>query len=580
VRDQSPAGKPALLTLTKPLGQLKIPPTVQAILAARIDRLDLATKDLLQTLAVIGKEFPLALARRVVSTSDGELNRMLSDLQLGEFIYEQPAAGDIEFMFKHALTLEVAYNSVLTDRRRALHERTAAAIESLFSDHLNDHLSELAHQYSRSRNTRKAVEYLRRAGDQALQRSAHAEAVSFLNEGLELLKELTDDAERTRNELSLQVSLGQCLAIIVAPTSAEVERAYLRALELCRGPADDVQLFSALSGLRLLYFFRGDLPRSRELAEKLLALAERTQDPVMLADANHAMGNILALAGELAAARERFERVIALPQSSRPRHNLGVVEPRVGSFCQTALLLWQLGYPEQSLRTSAEAIVEAKRLSEPYTLMVAFFVISSLRRMIGDWQGALDHVEAAEALATQYGFSGILPVLSFRRGSVLAAQGIEKGIALMREGIPDMANVPFGRTDYFLVDMADGYLRTRRAKEGLEVVNEALARTQETGVRQSRAGLCRLKGELLLLGSGSEQREAEGWFREAIEVAQGQSAKSWELRATMSFARLLAKQDKRDEGKKVLAEIYGWFTEGFDTADLKDAKALVEEFSR
>jgi len=175
--------------LTRALNQLRIPPTVQAILAARIDRLPADEKDLLQTLAVIGREFPLALVGRLLSTSDDELNRMLSDLQLAEFIYEQPATGDIEYIFKHALTQEVAYNSVLSERRKQLHERAAQAIEALFGSQLENHLSELAHHYSRSSNAPKAVEYLQRASEQAIERSANAEAIAQLKTALALLGE-------------------------------------------------------------------------------------------------------------------------------------------------------------------------------------------------------------------------------------------------------------------------------------------------------------------------------------------------------------------------------------------------------
>ena len=199
--------------LAKPLDEIRVPPTVQAILASRIDRLPAAEKELLQTLAVLGREFSSGLIKRVAGKSDDELERMLSALQLGEFIYEQPAMGDIEYTFKHALTQEVAYNSVLVERRRLLHERAAQAIEALFADRLEDHLSELAHHYDRSGNVRKAVEYLGRAGQGAVRQSSHSEAIGYLTRALELLKHLPDGVDRDRQELDLQMALGWSLFV-------------------------------------------------------------------------------------------------------------------------------------------------------------------------------------------------------------------------------------------------------------------------------------------------------------------------------------------------------------------------------
>src|SRR5580700_7084779 len=200
--------------LVKPLDEIRVPPTVQAILASRIDRLAAAEKELLQTLAVLGREFSSGLIRRVAGKSDDELERMLSALQLAEFIYEQPAMGDVEYTFKHALTLEVAYNSVLTERRRILHERAGQARESLYADRLEDHLSELAHHYDRSGNVRKAVEYLGRAGRLAAQQMAHSEAVGYLRRALELFKNLPDSVDRDRQEFDLQMALSWSLFVV------------------------------------------------------------------------------------------------------------------------------------------------------------------------------------------------------------------------------------------------------------------------------------------------------------------------------------------------------------------------------
>jgi predicted ATPase len=219
----------AAVRLTRPLGELKIRPTVQGILAARIDRLRADAKELLQTLAVIGREFPLSLIRAVARKSEDEINRLLNDLQLGEFIYEQPATGDIEYIFKHALTQEVASNSVLLERRRQLHEGAGEGIEARFAEQLDDHLGELARHCSRSANIAKAVRYLYLAGQQAAQLSAYAEAVGHHTIGLELLRRLPDDPERARRELELQLSFADSLRWTKGLGSPESGRALARA---------------------------------------------------------------------------------------------------------------------------------------------------------------------------------------------------------------------------------------------------------------------------------------------------------------------------------------------------------------
>jgi class 3 adenylate cyclase len=228
--EQGVLARKGAVKLVKPLTDIRVPPTVQAILASRIDRLPAAEKELLQTLAVLGREFPLGLIKRVTGKSEDELERMLSALQLAEFIYEQPAMGDIEYTFKHALTLEVAYNSVLAERRRRLHERAAQAIEALFSDRLEDHLSELARHYDRSGNAPKAVEYLGRAGARAAQQVAHTEAIGYFTKALELLRRLPDGAVRDSQELDLQMALSWSMFAAKGPRQApELESTLTRA---------------------------------------------------------------------------------------------------------------------------------------------------------------------------------------------------------------------------------------------------------------------------------------------------------------------------------------------------------------
>ena len=333
--------------VTRPLSQLRLPATVQGMLAARIDRLSAEQKDLLQTLAVIGRESPLGLVRRVASLVDTELERMLAELQASEFIYEQPALAGAEYIFKHALTQEVAYNSLLVERRRLMHERTGEAIEALFKDRIDDHLAELAHHYSRSSNTRKAVNYLSRAGSQAAARCAYSEAISRLSSALELLKHLPDDAERARQELSVLSALGSSLSNAKGWAAAELEAVYARARELyaqIRDPA----LLRPLFGEWGMRYWKLELHNALELADEFLAAAEDAKDPAMLVAGNFARGATLVSLGELVSGNEHLEKALAVFGLRQPL-SVQLESLRVNSLFFLSLGLFALGYPDRAL---------------------------------------------------------------------------------------------------------------------------------------------------------------------------------------------------------------------------------------
>jgi predicted ATPase len=283
--------------LTRPLEQLKIPPTVQAILASRIDRLPSDAKDLLQTLAVIGREFPLSLIRAVVTKSEDELNRMLNGLQLGEFIYEQPAVGDTEYIFKHALTQEVAYNSVLAERRKQLHERIGAALEAVYPSSLEDHLAELARHYSRSPNADKAVDYLGRAAQQALSRSAFNEALAHARAATALIPALAATAERGRREFGLLLTLVRAATAIEGLGSAQTALGFRRMLELAQEWPDEETLFTAMLGMWLDSYIAARHEEGSELVRQMLKVAEYRNSPAALADALSCQGATLFMTG-------------------------------------------------------------------------------------------------------------------------------------------------------------------------------------------------------------------------------------------------------------------------------------------
>ena len=563
--------------LTKPLTEIHIPPTVHGILAARIDALSASEKGLLQTLAVIGKDFPLNLVRHLTAGQDDKLEPTLKGLQAGEFIYEQAALGETEYTFKHALTQEVAYNSVLMERRRLLHERTGEAIEALFKDRIDDHLAELAHHYSRSANTRKAVEYLFRAGSQAAARYAHSEAVIRLSNARELLKRLPDDAERARQELTVLSALGRSLGVVKGFAAAELEPVYARARELCAQICDPVLAFPALYGQWVTRWWKLQLHTALELADELLAAAEVVKDPAMLLAGNCARGITLHFLGEFISANEHLEKALAVFDLRQPLPE-ELEARRLDSLSFLYFDLRILGYPDRAWAISREMLEMAQRSSDPNVLAQAscFEAMNNLVR--GDGTAAQKHAEEAMALIEAIGDQSYSPLATTVNGGALIAQGrYEEGVAGMRRGISAFRASGATPPRWTLSFLASGLRKLGRYEEGLQVLEEGFASVAKTGEQGSSPSLHHVKGELLLAQNPSNAAEVELCFRTAIEIARGQSARMAELRATTSLARLLAKQNRRDEGRTMLAEIYGWFTEGFDTADLKDAKALMDE---
>jgi predicted ATPase/class 3 adenylate cyclase len=594
VHDGVGAGLRPAPTMT--ITDLRIPTTIQGILTSRIDRLPLAEKDLLLTLAVIGKEFPFSLLRQVVSQPEDALHRLLAHLQAAEFIYEQPAFPEPEYTFKHALTQEVAYGSVLQDRRKGLHERAAQAIEQLFHSRLEDHYGDLAHHYSRSDNTEKAVEYLGLAGQQAVRRSANTEAITHLTTALELLKTLPDMPERAQQELALLIALGSPLRASKGFAAPEVEMVYTRARDLCEQIGEISQRFSVLRGLWGIYFARGQSQMTRELAAQLLHVAERAQDSALLSVAHHVMGMASFVFGEFISAQAHLEQGIALytPQRQDSFSSLYPMDPGADCRAWVSEVLWYLGYPDQALKRSQEALARAYELSHRLTLAATLSHAATLHRLRGELQLAQQHTEAGRTLATEQGFSLYLAFSTALQGWIMVDQGkAEEGVAHLRQSMAALETIGVGTLSSplprFLV--VEAYNKAGRAEEGLSVIAEMLAKIHQDGSRHE-AELYRLKGELSLQSRSPQsavsdprplapdpQAEAEACFLKAIEIARRQQAKSLELRAVMSLARLWQQQDKQHEARNMLSEIYNWFTEGFDTADLKEAKALLEELN-
>jgi class 3 adenylate cyclase/predicted ATPase len=569
--------------LTRPISELKIPPTVQGILAARIDRLPHDAKDLLQTLSVVGREFPMSLIRAVLPKSDEELNRILNELQLGEFIYEQPALGDTEYIFKHALTQEVSYNSVLLERRKQLHERIGAAIEALYANSIEDHLDELAHHYCRSGNVPKALEYHERAGRQALKRSAYTDAMRALTAALELLIRLPESPERDQRELGLQTTLGPVLMITKGWAAPETERVYLRAQQLAE-TGGTTERFSLLTGLFGLAFVGGRMREARERQEPIRHFVSQHPEPEFLLEAQHHDWSLAFATGELEAAQRHVEDGLAYYQAhpgSVPVTPYSAHHPAVCGHVWGAIIFWLRGYPERARRHADQAVSLAHEVGHSPSVIFALGHKANVHQIAREVTPTLEVAEAAMTIAEKEGVPLFESWARVARGWALAHLGqAEQGVAQIREGLAmaSATGAEMWRT-YNLAQLAEACGKAGRIDDGLEVIAEALDVVQEKGERWWEAEILRLRGELLLKRNPSGLAEAKTSFERAIEIARKQGAKSSKLRTTISLARLLAKQGRSDEAHTMLADIYGWFTEGFDTVDLKDAKALLDELS-
>ncbi|MGH7842175.1 MAG: hypothetical protein ACREQT_11735 [Candidatus Binataceae bacterium] len=456
----------------------------------------------------------------------------------------------------------------------------------MFAGQLNDHLGQLAHHYSHSDNADKAIEYLGRAGQQAIQRSAHAEAIANLGTAIDLLHSLPDSPECMRRELPLQLALGLTLIPVRGWAVAETERAYTRALQLCERLGDSPELFQALAGLWALYYLRAQLRPACGVAERLIQLAQNAHNPRLLWTARNLLGDALFSMGELLRARDQFEQAISLyglDDLGRHRqlaHRSALADQGVAMLSFEAAVLWNLGYPAQALKRSNESLALARALSHPHSVTFAQGFGGRLLVKLQQPDAAQEAAESVIAISAEQGFTDQLPSAFGVRGWALAQQGkIEEGITLMEESLAaSRAQGTELRRPFFLCLLGEAYVETGRLDEGLSVLAEAEAAAGREE-HEHEPEVHRLKGESLLRRDESNTAEARSCFERAIEIARNQSAKSWELRATASLARLRAKQGRREEARRMLAEIYGWFTEGFDTLDLKEAKGLLDELS-
>jgi tetratricopeptide (TPR) repeat protein len=474
------------------------------------------------------------------------------------------------------------------------HRQIAHVLEERFPETVETQPELLAHHYTEAGLSEQALPYWQQAGQRASQRSAYVEAIAHLTKGLEVLKALPDTPERTQQELTLQLSLNDALVTIKGYTAPEVEKTILRARELCQQLGETPQLVPMLYRLWLFYRNRGELPTAHELAEQMLRLASSTQDPYLLSLAHAALGSTLHALGELPSALTHLEQTIALyDPRQHPRHTVGTADPRVNCLSYAAWTLWTLGYPDYALQRCQETLALAAGLFHPFSVAYALWMAAWVHLFRREEQLARARAEEVMTLSTEHGFPYGLAVGTLARDLALAGQGQGKeGITQIRQGL-----LPFA-----VALLAESHGNMGQGEAGLTVLAKALALVDKTGERWYEAEMYRLKGELTLQKeargwrletsppssqasslkpqvSGGAEQEAEACFLKAIDIARWQSAKSLELRATMSLARLWQHQGKHHEARAILSTIYHWFTEGFETKDLQEAQALLDALS-
>jgi len=561
------------------LPPLAIPTSLHDALMARLDRLS-AVKSVAQLGATLGRQFPYALLQAVSQLDETTLQRALEQLVQAELLYQQGVPPQATYLFKHALIQDTAYQSLLKSTRQQYHQRIAQVLEEQFLETAETRPELLAQHYTEAGLPEQAIPYWQRAGQHASDRSAHLEAISHFTTGIKLLQSLPETPEHTQQALTLHVALGASLLMTKGQAAPEVEQTYAQAHALCQQVGETPQLVPVLFGLWRFSAMRPQLPMARDLGETLLRLAQRADDPALTVIARYALGWTWFFLGALPAARQHLEEGSARytpDQRHTPVFRMG---QDLGVACRVyaAWTLWLLGYPAQAQARLHDALTLAYELSHPYSLAWAQSIATLVSQCRRDVPAVYEQAEAAVALSTAHGFTQWTIQGTVLRGWALVMQGQgEEGMIQVSQGIAAwQATGSALGLPYLYTILAEASAHLGHPEDGRQALAEAHTLVEQHEERFWEAEVSRLRGVLLLRQTMAQQEEAETWLRRALDVACRQGAKSLELRAAMSLVRLWQHQGKRAEAYALLAPIYGWFTEGFDTADLQEAKALLE----
>ena len=567
-----------------------VPDSLRQLIERQLGQVSAADRAVLEAASVAGVEFSAAAVAAGIEYPVERVEESCEELtQRSQFLRSSGSAewpdGTVaaRYGFIHALHHEVLYQRVTPSRRAGLHQRIGERAETAYGSRAEEIAAELAIHFERGRDIPRAIQYLQFAGENAVRRSANQEAISHLTKGLTLVSSLAESRERLQQELTLQVALGSLLMAAKGWADPATGQVYARARELCQHLENPPELFSVLQGLWTFSFIGAQYQTARAIAEELTTLADRTPDSALQVQAHHCLGCTLLMLGELQPARTYLERGIALYDIEQHRSLALVYGHDPGMACRAmgARGVWILGYPDQALRMSQEAIALGQQLSHPFSKGFALACAAGVHAYRREVEMIHERAEGAMAIAADHSFAHLWAWGAHLRARALTEQGqMEDTMALMRRVQAADLNMKNDQT----VGLAGAALMFRKMgqlEKALSMLDMALVLVDETGERIYEAELHRLRGELILESAiPNEDRQvtqAGACFHKAIDIARHQHAKSWELRAATSLARLWQQRGESVEARELLGPVYGWFTEGFETADLQDAKALLDE---
>jgi class 3 adenylate cyclase/tetratricopeptide (TPR) repeat protein len=559
-----------------------VPDSLRDSLVARLDRAP-QSRAVAQIAAAIGREFSYDMLLRISSLTETELDSALAHLRQTEIIQLIDNRPPARYAFKHALIRDAAYETLLRSSRRTIHAKLASIIEKESPEIVTSQPELLAHHYGLAGDAERAVRYWLLGGRRARGVSAHFEAASQFEKALEFLDSLPETPERREIELETQLSLGLCRIAVRGYSARDTRKAFERACRLSAELEQPEKEIQAISGLWGHYWMRAQHDRALDLSQTLLAKAEQIDDATAVIVAYRSLGSTLFTLGEFVRAREHLTRAVDLGQhvTIAGSYLSYAVDPRIAAQLVLSWDLWILGFPEQALANVRQALAQAIARAAPYSVAFAHYVTSAVQLLRGEAAEALTHADRSLAVSREYRINLYGLYSRFGRGCALAEmERREEAIIEIQAGIEEarQSNLRYMRA--FML----GWLATQQSAAGhvegaLSTLDKALRQTNNVGGRAWEAELLRLRGDVLLLAHPDETAVAETCYRDAIAIAQRQQARSLQLRAAASLARLFLQHGRHEEGRQVLAPVYGWFTEGFDTADLKEAKALLEELT-
>jgi class 3 adenylate cyclase/predicted ATPase len=559
-----------------------IPASLADSLMARLDRLSTA-KEVAQRAAVLGREFGYPLLAAMVGMDEAALRHGLGRLVDAEILFargEPPAA---TYTFKHALIQETAYQSLLKRTRQQLHARVAQVLEERFPERVASEPEVIARHYDQAGLAAQAITHYQRAGERATQRSANEEAIGHLRRALALVGTLPETRERHQMELGLQMAIGGPLGAARGMSHPEYELTYARARELASQIGESPELSRVLAGMADARFVKGDLATAAEVAQEALAAAERTGEAFDLLSAHYRVGALLLYQGNFSRALQHLQHSIGLYNPSEHRslaYTVGV-DPGVGAQVYAAQCHVYLGHPDRALAVSEAAVALAQRVEHPLSLAFALFIAGHVHFERGALDRTRERAGEVVGLSERLGFPLLLGVGRVLRGFARVESGEdEAGIAEMQQAMVELAGIGSGiAAPLFLSLLAEGLRQVGRHDDALAALGLGIAQAEHQGQHFYDAELHRLRAEILLDTDGDAVEEAEALFGHSLEIARRQEAKTFELRAATSLARLWQRQGKRDAARALLAPLYAWFTEGFDTRDLQASKALLDELA-